>query len=115
MELNVPLEPPPADPAPDERWISNISPFSGAKVASLSPALAENLGLDSGIAGVVVLDVGPGSAADRLGLRAGDIIRALNGRDIGTVQELLAFRPAAFKRWSIIINRAGQKISIAGS
>ena len=115
MELNVPLEPPPADPAPDEKWISNISRFSGAKVASLSPALAENLGLDSGIAGVVVLDVGPGSAADRLGLRAGDIIRALNGRDIGTVQELLAFRPAAFTRWSIIINRAGQNISIDGS
>jgi Do/DeqQ family serine protease len=114
IELTVPLEPPPAEPVPNERWISNIGPFSGAKVASLSPALAEDLGLDSGIGGVVVLDVAPGSAADRLGLRAGDIIRALDGRDIGTVPELLAFKAAPFRRWSMIINRAGQNFSISG-
>jgi serine protease Do len=114
IDLTVRLEPPPDIPEPNERWISNIGPFSGAKMASLSPALAESLGLDSGIAGVVVLDVSPDSSADRLGLRAGDIVRALDGRGVQTVQEILGFRTTPFRRWSIIVSRGGQNISIAG-
>ena len=62
-----------------------------------------------------MLDVHAGSAAQRMGLKAGDIIRALDNRLISTVQELDAFRPRTFKRWYLVINRAGQDISIQGS
>jgi serine protease Do len=112
IRFTVSLEPPPDLPEPNERRISNIGPFSGARVASLSPALAEDLGADSGIAGVIVLDVNPGSAADRLGLKAGDIIRTLEDRPISRVAELLDFRASAFTRWRMIVSRAGDNIVI---
>ena len=113
LEIPVALVPPPDTPPRDETRIGALSPLSGAKVASLSPALAEDIGLDSGISGVVVLGLGAGSAADRLGLRAGDIIRAIDGLPIATVGELLAFHVVPFQPWRIQINRAGQDIEIA--
>jgi serine protease Do len=112
MDIPVLLKAPPDVPPRDDRWMSGLSPLSGAKAASLSPALAEELGVDSGISGVIVLDVNGGSAADRLGLRAGDIIRAINGQPINTVAELADFRMAAFKPWAIGLNRSGEELTI---
>jgi serine protease Do len=114
VQVPVQLEPPPDEPTPDERQLSNLSPLSGATVVSLSPAFAEDHGLDSGISGVAVLDVRPGSAAERVGLRAGDIIRAIDNQPITTVQEVEQLRSRAFKGWSLILTRRGQEISIQG-
>ena len=106
---------PPDKPARDETRLPNLSPLRGITVASLSPALAEEIGADSGLSGVVVLDVGQGSAAARLGLRAGDIIRSYDGREISTVAELLRFRPIPFAPWRLIVNRVGDDIAIGRS
>jgi serine protease Do len=114
LQIAVQLEPPPNEPQPNETELSSFSPFSGARVASLSPAFAEDLGLDSGISGVVVLNVRPGSVAQRVGLRAGDILRVLDGRRISSVEELADFRTRAFRRWSVILTRAGQDLSLQG-
>jgi serine protease Do len=84
----------------------------GARVASLSPALAEELGLDSGLSGVVVLEAGTGSGASRLGISPGDIIRTINDRNVLTVDDVLAFQKPAFKPWSIVLTRAGQEITL---
>jgi serine protease Do len=89
-----------------------LSPLSGARAASLSPALAEEIGVDSGVSGAILLDVSGGSAADRLGLRVGDIIRAINGQPIDTVEELADFRMAAFKPWAISLNRSGEELTL---
>ncbi len=97
IEIAVSLMAPPPEPAADETSLSGLSPLAGAKVASLSPALAEDIGLDSGIFGVAVLEVSPGSAADRLGLKAGDVIRSLGDRGIRTVRELLDSRASAVR------------------
>jgi Do/DeqQ family serine protease len=112
--LSVALEPPPAEPKPAETWLPAISPLSGAKVASLSPALAEDLGADSGISGVIVLDVAPASSAARLGVRAGDVIRALNDQTVDTVRELMQVRTSAFEGLTLRVTRSGQDISIEG-
>ncbi len=111
-EIAVSLTAPPLEPVADETWLSGLSPLAGAKVASLSPALAEDIGLDSGVSGVAVLEVSPGSTADRLGVRAGDIIRALDGRAIRTVQELRDTRASAFKPLRVRIHRLGQDLAI---
>jgi serine protease Do len=112
LQVPLHLEPPPNAPLPDERQLSGLSPFSGARVVSLSPAFAEDHGLDSGISGVAVLDVDLGSAADRFGLRVGDIIRALDNRPISTVQEIEQFRARPFMPWSLVLNRGGQEITL---
>ena len=64
------------------------SPFLGAKVGNLSPALAEELRLDTGTQGVVILDVAVGSPAQRLGFQRGDVINAVNGEKIGKTRDL---------------------------
>jgi Do/DeqQ family serine protease len=112
MEIPVSLIEPPAVPPRNDTWLSGLSPLSGAKAASLSPALAEEVGVDSGISGILLLDVRNGSAADRLGLRAGDIIRAIDDRPISTVAELVGFRVPAFKPWSVRFNRSGEELAI---
>jgi Do/DeqQ family serine protease len=112
MEIPVLLKAPPDVPSRNDRWLPGLSPLSGARAASLSPALAEEIGVDSGISGAILLDVSAGSAADRLGLRAGDIIRAINGQPIDTVEELADFRMAAFKPWAISLNRSGEELTL---
>ena len=102
-------------PAANRTWAPSTSPLRGARVASLSPALAEERGLDSGLSGVVVLEAGTGSGADRLGINTGDIIRTINDRNVLTVDEVLAFRKPAFKPWSIVLTRTGQEITLKRS
>ena len=114
FQVDVALVPPPDQPPRNDTWLPGLNPLSGAKVASLSPALAENLGLDSGISGVVVLEVRRGSSAARLGLREGDVIRAFDNRPFRTVQELLDFRVPQIEPWSINITRSGEDIAIDG-
>ena len=114
VEVVVSLIAPPDEPAANKRWLPATSALRGSRVASLSPAFAEELGLDSGIAGVIVLEAGAGSGANRLGIRKGDIIRGVNDHDIKTVNELLAFRISPFKPWSIDITRSAQRLVIKG-
>jgi len=110
--LEITLAPPPDVPARNDTWLPNLNPFSGALVASLSPALAEEFGLDSALSGLVVLEVQSGSSAARAGLREGDIIRAFNGRQIRTVEEIVDVRLPRFTRWKMLIIRAGSTMFI---
>ncbi|MEJ0064191.1 MAG: PDZ domain-containing protein [Caulobacteraceae bacterium] len=77
---------------------------------NLSPAAADQLGLDpfSGV-GVVVTGVSGGYAA-RLGLQPGDFIREVNGAPISTVASLAAAVASPAQDWSITIERNGQTI-----
>jgi serine protease Do len=108
----ISLQPPPDDPPRNESWMPSLSPLRGARVASLSPAFAEEIGVDSGISGVAVMDVRTGAAAYRLGLRAGDIIRGIDERSVPTVDTLLAFRVTPFKSSRITLERAGRTLTI---
>ena len=64
--------------------------FAGAKVANMSPALADELQLDIMDRGVIVLAIERGSSAHRSGLRPGDYIVSVNDKPIRTVAELNA-------------------------
>ena len=112
VSVSVGLVAPPDVPAANRTWAPSTSPLRGARVASLSPALAEELGLDSGLSGVVVLAAGVGSGASRLGINAGDIIRAINDREVLSVDDVLGFYIAPFKPWSMTLTRAGQEIKL---
>ena len=112
VSVSVGLVAPPDVPAANRTWAPSTSPLRGARVASLSPALAEELGLDSGLSGVVVLAAGVGSGASRLGINAGDIIRAINDREVLSVDDALGFYIAPFKPWSMTLTRAGQEIKL---
>jgi Do/DeqQ family serine protease len=112
VSVSVGLVAPPDVPAANRTWAPSTSPLRGARVASLSPALAEELGLDSGLSGVVVLESGVGSGASRLGINTGDIIRTVNDRNVLTIDDVLAFQKTPFKPWSMTLTRAEQQVRI---
>jgi len=62
--------------------------FLGAQLQDLDPSLAEAFGLPAGQSGAVLNAIVPGSAADEAGLRAGDVVVSLNGRQINSAGEL---------------------------
>ncbi len=83
----------------------------GATVVNLSPAVAEDLGIDPFAGrGVMVIKIGRGFAMNA-GLRPGDLIKQVNGRDITTVGDLRAAVANPSNQWQVTIIRAGQEIS----
>jgi serine protease Do len=63
----------------------------GLSVQTLTPEIAESLGIDQGTQGVVVARVDPGSAADDAGIQRGDVILEVNRE---TVEGLADYRKA---------------------
>jgi len=104
----VPLLPPPEDPPRDTTDLTGQHPFAGATVANLSPALAEEIGANGNLQGVIVLKIAGGSVAQRLRLRPGDIIDSVNGTEIKRVDglnKLLRTKPG---EWRLAIRRGDQ-------
>ncbi|HEX6112041.1 MAG TPA: Do family serine endopeptidase, partial [Geminicoccaceae bacterium] len=77
FSLELPLEIPPYEPAPEVSRIEGRHVLAGATVANLSPGLNRDLGLDLFEAGVIVLKVDRATPAAQLRLRRGDLIRTV--------------------------------------
>jgi serine protease Do len=95
----------------DEIVIRSRSPFSGAKIANLSPALADELQLQNVDDGVVIVDVDNGSYASNLGFQRGDVIQEVNGEAVTKTRDLDRLSKMPSNSWRIGILRGGQKIS----
>ncbi|MGE5763744.1 MAG: S1C family serine protease [Mycobacterium leprae] len=61
--------------------------YLGVQLGEVTPQVAESLGL-SAARGALVLDVINGGPADRAGLRPGDVVVAVDGAAVDTVEEL---------------------------
>ena len=59
----------------------------GVEIADLSAPLARELGIQR-IEGVVIVGVQDGASAEKAGLRKGDIVLGVDGKDVRTVREL---------------------------
>jgi Do/DeqQ family serine protease len=107
-QLKVKLTAAPETVPRDERKIGGRSPFSGITVANLSPAVAEEYGVQPGETGVLITDVATGTPAAQVGLAVGDIVLDVNGEAVdntGTMQELAA---GEARLWRFSINRNGR-------
>jgi Do/DeqQ family serine protease len=109
--LVIALETPPEAPR-DEVTIRSRSPFSGAKIANLSPALAEELRLDVSAEGVVIVDIADGSQAQNFGFQRGDRIVSVNNERIGRTRELERIAGQQNRLWRITIERGGKQVSV---
>src|SRR5215470_8915372 len=110
VKLAVALESAP-EISRDETLIRARSPFLGAKVANLSPALADELRVDIDTKGVVVTDVENGSTAQSFGLQKGDVVLVVNNAKIETTQDLVRALSQPSRLWRLTIQRGGQQIS----
>jgi Do/DeqQ family serine protease len=111
LAVNVALEAAPDTPH-DELVIASPSPFQGAKVSNLSPALADSLRLDPSAQGVVIVDIANGSPAQNLGFQRGDLVLSVNSAKIAKTRDLERVAGQQSRRWSITIMRGGQQLSV---
>jgi Do/DeqQ family serine protease len=90
----------------DDATVIQSGGLSGAQVLGLNPALADSLGGDPFTSGVIVGRVAGNSYASRgVGVRAGDIIMAVNDRPVTSPQQL-----ANLPRGSqLLVERRGQR------
>jgi Do/DeqQ family serine protease len=110
LRLAIPLEVAP-DTGRDEIVVKGRSPFQGARVANISPALADELRLDGNAEGVVIVGVGEDAAAANVGFQKGDIILAVNGQRIAKTADLQKAVGEPSRLWRITLVRGGQQIN----
>jgi Do/DeqQ family serine protease len=109
--LSVALQTAPETPR-EEITIQSRSPFLGVKAANLSPALADELRLDTSTTGVAITDVADGSVAQSLGFQRGDVVVAVNDVKIEQTRDLDRVTRAQNRLWRITIVRGGRQMSV---
>ena len=100
----------PEIPPRDAIKIKTLSPFQGATVMNISPALIEELSLANAHDGVVVAEVPEGTTAANVGVQKGDIVVAVNGQKIATTRDLEKASAARPSFWKLTIERGGETI-----
>jgi S1-C subfamily serine protease len=111
VKLMVPLETAP-DGGRNEIVLTARSPFQGAKVANISPAVADELHLDADTEGVVITEIGDDSTAGQVGFQKGDIILAVNNTRVGKTADLERATSQSSRLWRITLMRGGQQINV---
>lgn len=100
----------PASAAPPTPVIWGPTAVAGAEIVRLNEALGETFGVK---AGVLVLNVGRGTPAERAGLRGGDVIVGANGTQVTVPQALLlAVRRATDRQVSLQIVRKQKRQTV---
>ena len=110
VKLAIPLEEAP-DTNRNEIVITSRSPFQGARVANISPAVADELRLDNND-GVVITELADGGTAANGGFKKGDVILAVNGVTINDTEELQRVTRERNRLWRITVMRGGQQIQV---
>jgi Do/DeqQ family serine protease len=110
LDLPLKLAAAPETPPRDALTIHAHSPFEGAEVVNLSPAVMEELSLEGPRLGVVVAAVGDASTAAQVGLQKGDVVVAVNGQNIATTRDLEKACSERSRLWDLTIQRGGETI-----
>lgn len=107
----IKLIPAPENPARDPVKIKGRSPFAGATVINLSPAVTEELSIRSASEGVIISEIEEGSQASLINFQIGDVIVAINDEPIRTTRDLEAATSRSRNYWKLTIGRGGQIIT----
>ena len=111
LTLTIKLSSAPEIPPRDAITIKGPSPFAGATVVNLSPAVADDLSIETPKEGVVVSDVTPGSRATDVHLQRGDVVLSVNDIKIATTRDLEKATRDTYDFWKISIARGDQVIT----
>ncbi len=110
-ETQVTMVGPPETIARADTMIEGRNPMAGATVANLSPAVADELGLPVNLEGVVMLKADRRPAARFF--KKGDIVLAVNGKKIGSVEALTAALADEQSFWRIAIKRGSRVLTLS--
>jgi Do/DeqQ family serine protease len=110
LEARLELIAAPETVAREQTDIAGVTPLAGAKIANLSPAVAEELNLPAISEGVAIVEASAGPAARYF--RKGDIIRIINGAPVNSVADVRGALAEGSRRWLIVVERNGQTLEI---
>jgi S1-C subfamily serine protease len=106
--LTMKLVAAPETPPRQAVTISGRSPFTGATFWNISPAVNEELSLESFREGVVAVEVPEGSIASSVGLQKGDVVLSVNDTKISRTSDLEKATTGRKPYWKLTIGRGGQ-------
>jgi Do/DeqQ family serine protease len=110
-EATATVTAPPEQPPRQLTQLRGRQPLSGASIANLNPAFADELGLDAGLRGVIVTAVRGGSIAERVGIEVGDILVSLNKQPVESVAQLQQLLIATPSPWVVTVKRGDKLLS----
>jgi S1-C subfamily serine protease len=108
VEIGVKLTSPPETRPREPLRLRSRSPFSGATIVNMSPAVADELQLEVSEDGVVVSELDENGVAVRVGFQKGDQILAINGQRIKATRDVERLVQRGDAYWEITINRRGR-------
>ena len=111
FDATVKLVAPPEHPKRDVTQVPGENPLQGATIANLSPALADELGIDDMQTGVILTEVPGNSTAARLEFAPGDIILKLNDQPVDSVGTLMRLLNANVSVWQFTLSRHGRTLT----
>ncbi|WP_297339812.1 trypsin-like peptidase domain-containing protein [Pseudophaeobacter sp.] len=100
----------PNDPPARSVVMNENSVLPGLTVGLINPVAIVRLQLPLSATGVAVLDPGPYAA--RAGIKAGDILLAINGKEVTSSDDVPALLEQAGRRLRFDLNRRGQRVSL---
>lgn len=98
-------------PARDPIKLKAGSPFAGATVVNLSPAVVEEMSLHGVSEGVVVSDIEDGSTAAEVNFQKGDVILSVNDVKMRTTRDLERAVSGRHDYWKLTIGRGGEVVT----
>jgi Do/DeqQ family serine protease len=108
VAVPVRLTPPPETRPRDPVRIRTSSPLAGATLMNMSPAVADELQIETSSDGVVVADLDENSVAQQVGFRKGDLVLAINGQRLTATKDAERLIRNGARYWEITISRGGR-------
>jgi S1-C subfamily serine protease len=112
IDIMLPLLAAPKPGKNDVRNLSGRHPLDGARISNILPSVADELGIDHS-EGVVIISVRNHAAAQTLGFQPGDIIVAIGGKEIQTVQDAEEALSEHEAIWQISMKRGDQVLQLS--
>ena len=91
--------------------LAGASPFAGATVVNLSPAVIEEMSLRGASEGVVISDIDDGSTAAAVNFQKGDLILSVNDVTVKTTRDLERATSGRHNYWKLTIGRGGEVVT----
>jgi Do/DeqQ family serine protease len=108
-EAIVALELPPEIPPRAEYRAPERNVFAGFEAANINPAIEQEMSIELPSEGVVVTS--PGRLGSRVGLRAGDVLVRVNGREVADTSQIEPALKNAGRSFSFEVLRGGRTVS----
>ena len=100
----------PDEPESEPLELGKRSLLPGLTVANINPAVTMRMQLPLSARGIVVLETGQNGA--RIGLQRGDILRAIDGREIRETDDVPTALERSGRRIDILLERRGQRLNL---